>query len=60
MKVVELVTTARDAITVKRVFADPYEKDGVTVIPAAIWPVAAEAAAATMTRVRRVRAGASG
>jgi len=36
VKVVELVTTARDAITVKRVFADPYEKDGVTVIPAAI------------------------
>ena len=35
MKVVELVTTARDAITVKRVFAEPYEKDGVTVIPAA-------------------------
>ena len=36
MKVVELVTTARDAITVKRVFAEPYEKDGVTVIAAAI------------------------
>jgi uncharacterized spore protein YtfJ len=35
VKVVELVTTARDAITVKRVFAEPYEKDGVTVIPAA-------------------------
>jgi uncharacterized spore protein YtfJ len=32
----ELVTTARDAITVKRVFAEPYEKDGVTVIPAAV------------------------
>jgi uncharacterized spore protein YtfJ len=25
----------RDAITVKRVFGDPYEKNGVTVIPAA-------------------------
>ena len=36
MKVEELVTTARDAITVKRVFGEPYEKDGVTVIPAAI------------------------
>ena len=36
MKLEELVTTARDAITVKRVFAEPYEKDGVTVIPAAI------------------------
>ena len=36
MKLDELVTTARDAITVKRVFAEPYEKDGVTIIPAAI------------------------
>lgn len=36
MKLDELMTTARDAITVKRVFGDPYEKDGVTVIPAAI------------------------
>jgi uncharacterized spore protein YtfJ len=35
MKVNELVTTARDAMTVRRVFADPYEKDGVTIIPAA-------------------------
>lgn len=26
---------ARDAITVKKVFGDPVEKDGVTVIPAA-------------------------
>ncbi len=26
---------ARDAMTVKRVFGDPYEKDGVTVIPVA-------------------------
>ncbi|HEX7189612.1 MAG TPA: sporulation protein [Actinomycetes bacterium] len=30
-----MVTTVRDAITVKRVFAEPYEKDGVTVIAAA-------------------------
>lgn len=36
MTLEELVTTARDAITVRRVFAEPYEKDGVTVIPAAI------------------------
>ncbi|HZA39740.1 MAG TPA: spore germination protein GerW family protein [Actinomycetota bacterium] len=26
---------ARDALTVKRVFGDPYEKNGLTVIPAA-------------------------
>jgi len=31
----ELVTTARDTITVRKVFAEPYEKDGVTVIAAA-------------------------
>jgi uncharacterized spore protein YtfJ len=35
MKVAELVTTVRDAITVTRVFSEPYEKDGVTVIAAA-------------------------
>ncbi|MFQ1002660.1 hypothetical protein [Modestobacter sp. SSW1-42] len=35
MDVQELLTGARDAITVRRVFADPYEKDGVTVIAAA-------------------------
>jgi uncharacterized spore protein YtfJ len=35
MKVEELMEQARDAITVKRVFGDPIEKDGVTVIPVA-------------------------
>lgn len=35
MRVTEAVSTARDAITVKRVFAEPYEQDGVTVIAAA-------------------------
>jgi uncharacterized spore protein YtfJ len=35
MKVNELVTTAGDMITVRRVFAEPYTKDGVTVIAAA-------------------------
>ena len=30
-----MVDGARDALTVKRVFGDPYEKNGVTVIPAA-------------------------
>jgi uncharacterized spore protein YtfJ len=28
----EVMGTARDTITVRRVFAEPYEKDGVTVI----------------------------
>jgi uncharacterized spore protein YtfJ len=35
MEVQEVIAQARDALTVKRVFGDPYEKDGVTVIPAA-------------------------
>jgi len=35
MQVTEVISTAKDAITVKRVFAEPYEKDGVTVIAAA-------------------------
>ena len=35
MEVNEVITQARDALTVKRVFGDPYEKNGVTVIPAA-------------------------
>ena len=33
--VVKAVDQARDALTVRRVFGEPYEKDGVTVIPAA-------------------------
>ena len=36
MKVTEVLSTAKDAITVKRVFGEPYEKDGLTVIPAAV------------------------
>lgn len=31
----QTVAKARDAITVKRVYGAPYERDGVTVIPAA-------------------------
>lgn len=32
----ELVEMARDLITVRQVFGDPIERDGVTVIPAAL------------------------
>jgi len=32
----ELLRGARDAITVKRVYADPIEGDGVTIVPAAV------------------------
>lgn len=36
MKLEELASNAREAITVKRVFAEPYEHDGVAVIAAAM------------------------
>ena len=36
MDVNELVVTTRDALTARRVFGEPYERDGVTVIPAAV------------------------
>jgi uncharacterized spore protein YtfJ len=35
MDVQSVIAQARDAITVKRVFGEPYEKNGLTVIPAA-------------------------
>jgi len=35
VNVQDVITQAKDAITVKRVYGDPYEKNGVTVIPAA-------------------------
>jgi len=35
MEVQEVIAQARDALTVKRVFGEPYEKNGVTIIPAA-------------------------
>ena len=35
MNISDVLTAARDAITVKRVYGEPYEKDGLTVIPAA-------------------------
>jgi uncharacterized spore protein YtfJ len=35
MNALETINLARDAITVKRVYGEPYHEDGVTVIPAA-------------------------
>jgi hypothetical protein len=35
MELQELISGARDAVSVKRVYGDPYEKNGMTVIPAA-------------------------
>ena len=36
MELQELLSGARDAVSVKRVYGDPYEKNGLTVIPAAV------------------------
>ena len=35
MDVQDVIAQAKDTLTVKRVFGEPYEKDGVTFIPAA-------------------------
>jgi uncharacterized spore protein YtfJ len=35
MKILDTISQTRDAMTVKRVFGDAYEKDGLTIIPAA-------------------------
>jgi uncharacterized spore protein YtfJ len=36
MKIDDVLQGARDAITVRRVYGEPIERDGVTVIPAAM------------------------
>ncbi|HEX6246621.1 MAG TPA: hypothetical protein VFZ64_02005 [Nocardioidaceae bacterium] len=36
MNIAEVFSTVKDSVTVKRVYAEPYEKNGVTVIPAAL------------------------
>ena len=36
MKLPEMVTSLREAMTVSRVFGEPVERDGVTVIPTAV------------------------
>jgi uncharacterized spore protein YtfJ len=35
MEITELIGTVRDSLTAKRVYGEPYEKNGLTVIPAA-------------------------
>ena len=35
MNAVETVNQARDALTVRRVYGEPYQEEGVTIIPAA-------------------------
>ena len=56
MDIIETISKARDAINVKRVYGDPYERDGVVVIPAASDAARAQAAsprAAFTARLRR-------
>lgn len=35
MEAQDVIAQARDTLTVKRVFGEPYEKDGITVVPVA-------------------------
>ena len=35
MNVTEMLSDAREAMTVKRVYGDPIERDGLTIVPAA-------------------------
>jgi uncharacterized spore protein YtfJ len=35
MGIDQLIETARDAVSVKRVFGEPYEHNGITIVPAA-------------------------
>lgn len=35
MGIEQLLETTRDAVTVKRVFGEPYEHNGITIVPAA-------------------------
>ena len=36
MDIERLISSARDTMTVRRVYGEPYEQDGLTVIPAAL------------------------
>jgi hypothetical protein len=51
----DVISKARDAMSVQRVYGDPYERNGVTVIPAA----AEEKVAVPMARPDRAPAAAS-
>jgi uncharacterized spore protein YtfJ len=35
MKVEQILDSARESLTVRRIYGDPFEKDGLTIIPAA-------------------------
>lgn len=59
VKLDQLMTTVREAIMVRRVFAEPYQKEGVTVITAATVAGGGVAEAGTTTAARKVRAAGS-
>jgi hypothetical protein len=60
MEVHNVIAQARDALTVKRVFGEPYEKDGVAIIPRPESRARPEVGAARIPRARaRDRAAAS-
>ena len=54
MEPFELLNKTRDALTVQKVFGEPYDKDGVTIVPVAKISGGAAVGAAE----RRVRAAA--
>ena len=60
MDVQETISKARAAITVKRVYGEPYERDGVTVIPAAVVVAGAGGGGAARTRSASRSAAAAG
>ncbi len=60
MKITDALTTASDAITVKRVFAEPYETDGLTVIAAAAVTGAAGGGSGTDPRGQQGEGGGFG
>ena len=53
------MSNVRDAITVEGVFAEPYQKEGVTVITAAAVAGGGGGGGGTTTAARRVRAAGS-
>ena len=59
MQLDQFVSRASDAITVRRVFAEPYEKNGTTVIAAARVQGGGGGGEDTMATPRRGRAAAS-
>ncbi len=59
MRLDQLMSTVRDAITVEGVFAEPYQKEGVTVITAAAVAGGGGGGGGTTTAARRVRAAGS-